>query len=47
MDKNKITQLEKKIKSLSFVQQILLSVVLGGGFSLVFVITRDILNMFI
>lgn len=46
MDKNIVNRVESKLKSLSFIKLMVLSVVLGGGISLTFVITKDILNMF-
>lgn len=45
MDKNIINQIESKIKTMSFPKLILVSSVLGGAGALIFVITRDILNM--
>lgn len=46
MEKNIVNQIENKLKSMSFLKLMMLSLVLGGGGSLVFVITKDILNMF-
>lgn len=46
MEKNIVNQIESKFKSMSFLKLTMLSFVLGGGLSLIFVITRDIFNMF-
>lgn len=46
MDKNIVNQIESKFKSMSIFKLMMLAFVLGGGGTLVFVITRDILNMF-
>lgn len=46
MEKNIVNQIETKFKSMSFLKLMMLSLVLGAGGSLVFIITRDILNMF-
>lgn len=40
-----MNQIEGKFKSMSFLKLTLLSFVLSGGCSLVYVIVRDILNM--
>lgn len=46
MKKNIVNQIRSKIKSMSLLKLTLLSFVLGGVGSLVFVITRDIINVF-
>lgn len=46
MEENRVNQIENKLKSMSFLKLMMLSLVLGGGGSLVFDITKDILNMF-
>ncbi|CAD2079258.1 hypothetical protein HNR41_000140 [Jeotgalicoccus coquinae] len=46
MERNIVNQIESKLKSMSFLKLTMLSVVLGGGISLIFAITRDIFNMF-
>lgn len=46
MERNIVNQIESKLKSMSFLKLIMLSVVLGGGLSIIFAITRDIFNMF-
>lgn len=46
MNKNIVDQIQSKIKSMSLLKLTLLSFVLGGIGSLVFIITRDIINVF-
>lgn len=46
MKENIVNQIEGKFKSMSFLKLTMLSFVLGGVGSLVFVITRDIINVF-
>lgn len=46
MERNIVNQIESKLKSISFLKLTMLSFVLGGAGTLVFVTTRDILNMF-